>query len=443
MKVTTEKIEGSQVVLTIEADEAEMEKSLEGAYRRLAARTTVPGFRKGKAPRSMLERYLGREALVEEAANQLLAESYDRAINEHKIDPIAQPKVEILRVEPLSFKATVPVRPTVELGNYHEIRFEPETVQVAEEEINQVLERLRFSQSTWEPVEREAKFEDLLNIDVEGVAKGNTIVQEKGGWYQLSPDMPPAFPGFGENLLGAKKGEQRTFTIKLPAEHHKDLAGEECSFKVTVNEIKQRNLPNLDDDFAKSLGYGVETLEALREKIGAEIKAEKERIVRSKLEDKAVEALVAISRLEYPEVMVQHEIDHLIEERKRYRDKRESLEDYLKNLKKTDEEFRNELRPVAEDIIKRSLVIEKLREVENINVSDAEVDSEIEQIIQRAKDERVREVFSTLSSRETLKRNMSLRKTLDRLVELVTAKREESAVSGEKEGGKENGETTK
>ncbi len=443
MKVTAEKIEGSQVVLTIEADEAEMEKSLEGAYRRLAARTTVPGFRKGKAPRSMLERYLGREALVEEAANQLLAESYDRAIDEHKIDAIAQPKVEILKIEPLSFKATVPVRPTVELGDDHEIKFEPETVQVTEEEINQALERLRFAQSTWEPVEREARFEDLLNIDVEGIAKGNAIVQEKGGWYQLSPDMPPAFPRFGEHLLGAKKGEERVFTIKLPEEHHKELAGEDCNFKVVVNEIKQRNLPNLDDDFAKSLGYGVETLEALREKIGAEIKAEKERIARAKLEDKAVEALVAISRLDYPEVMVQHEIDHLIEERKRYRDKREGLEEYLKNLKKTEEEFRNELRPMAEDIIKRSLVIEKLREVENINVTDAEVDSEIEQIIQRSKDERVREVFSAPSSRETLRRNMSLRKTLDRLVEVVTAKREESKVSGEKEGGQENGETTK
>jgi trigger factor len=441
MKVSTEKIEGSQVVLTIEADETEMEKSLEKAYRRLAARTNVPGFRKGKAPRPMLERYLGREALVEEAANQLMAESYDKAIDEHKIDAIAQPKVEILQVEPLSFKATVAVRPTVELGDYHEIKFAPETVAVTDEEVNEALERLRYMQSTWEPVEREAKYEDLLNIDAEGIAKGNAIVNEKGGWYQLSADVPPAFPGFGENLQGAKKGEQRTFTIKLPEEHHKELAGEECNFKVTVNEIKQRNLPNLDDEFAKSLGKGAETLEALKEMVAAEIKSEKERLARGRLEDKAVEALVAISRLEYPEVMVQHEIDHLIEERKQYLNKKEGLEEYLKNIKKTEEEFRNELKPTAEDIIKRSLVIEKLREVEKVDVSDAEVDSEIEKIIQRAKDERVRQVFSSPQGRESLKRNLNIRKALDRLVETAT-KAEESISSGEKEGGKESGATT-
>jgi trigger factor len=441
MKVSTEKIEGSQVVLTIESDEMEMEKSLEKAYRRLAARTNVPGFRKGKAPRSMLERYLGREALVEEAANQLMAESYDKAIDEHNIDAIAQPKVEIMQVEPLSFKATVPVRPTIELGDYHEIKFIPETVSVTDEEVNEALEKLRYMQSTWEPVEREAKYDDLLNIDAEGIAKGNAIVKEKGGWYQLSPNVPPAFPGFGENLQGAKKGEERKFTIKLPEEHHKELAGEECNFKVVVNEIKQRNLPNLDDGFAKSLGKGAETLEALKEMATAEIKSEKERMAKARLEDKAVEALVAISRFEYPDVMVQHEIDHLIEERKQYLDKKEGLEEYLKNIKKTEEEFRNELKPTAEDIIKRSLVIEKLREVEGIAVSDAEIDSEIEQIIQRAKDERVRQVFSSPSGRESLGRNLNIRKTLDRLVE-ITTKAEGPTTSEEKEGGKENGETT-
>jgi trigger factor len=442
MKVTTEKIEGSQVVLTIEADETEMEKSLEKAYRRLAARTSIPGFRKGKAPRPMLERYLGREALVEEAANQLLAESYDRAIDEHKIDAIAQPKVEILKIEPLSFRATVPVRPTVELGDYRQIKFVPETVTVTDEEVNEALERLRYMQATWEPVEREAKYGDLLNIDAEGIVKGNIIVNEKGGWYQLSPDVPPAFPGFGEHLQGAKKGEERTFTIKLPQEHHKDLAGEECNFKVVVNEIKQRNLPNLDDEFAKSLGRGAETLESLKEMIAAEIKSEKERMAKSRLEDKAVEALVAISRIEYPEVVVQHEIDHLIEERKQYLDKKEGLEEYLKNIKKTEEEFRNELKPTAEDIIKRSLVIEKFREVEKVDVSEVEVDSEIERIIQRANDERVRQVFSSPSGRESLRRNLNIRRALDRLVE-ITTRAEESTPSGEKEGGKENEETTK
>jgi len=442
MKVSTEKIQGSQVVLTIEADKEEMDKSLDRAYRRLAAKTAVPGFRKGKAPRPMLERYLGRDALVEEAANLLMAESYDKALEEHKVDAIARPKVEVLQVEPLSFKATVPVRPTVELGDYHEIKFIPETVVVTDEEVTEAQERLRQTRATWEPVEREAKFEDLLNIDVEGTAQGKVVVSEKGGWYPLSPGPSSSLPGFSEQLEGAKKGEERAFTLKLSQEFG-ELTGQDCSFKVLVNEIKQKNLPDLDDEFAKSLGRGIETIDALKEKVFADIKSEKERMERRRLEDKAIEALVAISRLEYPEILVQNEIDRLIDERKQYLGERDSLENYLKNVKKTEEEFRNELKPMAEDMIKRSLVLEQLGEVEKTEVSDAEVDAEVERIIQGAKnDERVRQLFSSPSGRESLRRNIYMRKTIDRLAEIAT-KGEEITPLEEKEGGKENGESTK
>ena len=442
MKVSTEKIQGSQVVLTIEADKEEMDRSLDKAYRRLAAKTAVPGFRKGKAPRPMLERYLGRDALVEEAANLLMAESYDKALEEHKVDAIARPKVEVLQVEPLLFKATVPVRPTVELGDYHEIKFIPETVVVTDEEVTEAQERLRQTRATWEPVEREAKFEDLLNIDVEGTAQGKVVVSEKGGWYPLSPGPSSSLPGFSEQLEGAKKGEERAFTLKLSQEFG-ELTGQDCSFKVLVNEIKQKNLPDLDDEFAKSLGRGIETIDALKEKVFADIKSEKERMERRRLEDKAIEALVAISRLEYPDILVQNEIDHLIDERKQYLGEKDSLENYLKNVKKTEEEFRNELKPMAEDMIKRSLVLEKLGEVEKTEVSDAEVDAEVERIIQGAKnDERVRQLFSSPSGRESLRRNIYMRKTIDRLVEIAT-KGEETIPLEEKEGGKENGESTK
>jgi trigger factor len=442
MKVSTEKIQGSQVVLTIEADKEEMDKSMEKAYRRLAAKTAVPGFRKGKAPRPMLERYLGRDALVEEAANLLMAESYDKALEEHKVDAIARPKVEVLQVEPLSFKATVPVRPIVELGDYHEIKFIPETVVVTDEEVTEAQERLRQTRATWEPVEREAKFEDLLNIDVEGTAQGKVVVSEKGGWYPLSPEPSSSLPGFSAQLEGAKKGEERAFTLKLSQEFG-ELTGQDCSFKVLVNEIKQKNLPDLDDEFAKSLGRGIETIDALKEKVFADIKSEKERMERRRLEDKAIEALVAISRLEYPDILVQNEIDRLIDERKQYLGEKDSLENYLKNVKKTEEEFRNELKPMAEDMIKRSLVLEKLGEVEKTEVSDAEVDAEVERIIQGAKnDERVRQLFSSPSGRESLRRNIYMRKTIDRLVEIAT-KGEETIPLEEKEGGKENGESTK
>ena len=440
MKVKTEKIEGSQVVLNVETDNEEMERSMDKAYRRLAAKTTVPGFRKGKAPRPMLERYLGREALVEEAANLLIVETYDKAIEEHKVEAIARPKLEVLQIEPLSFKATVPVRPTIELGEYKDIKFVPETVTVTEDEVNEALERLRNMRANWEPVEREAKYDDLLNIDIEGTAKDKSVVSEKGGWYVLSTGPSSSFPGFSEQLLGVKKGEERVFTLNLPQDY-KELAGEECNFKVLVNDIKQKALPNLDDDFAKSLGQDLGTVAALKEKAAADIKTEKERLSRRSLEDKAIEALVAISRLEYPDILVQNEIDHLVAERKQYLSEQGGMENYLKNAKKTEEEFRNELKPMAEDVIKRSLVLEKLGQLEKIEVSEADVDSEVERIIKGANnDERVRQLFSSPSGRESLKRNTYMRKIIDRLIDIAT-KGEESTPS--MEGGKENGEAAK
>ncbi len=442
MKVSTEKIQGSQVVLTIEADKEEMDRSLDKAYRRLVAKTAVPGFRKGKAPRPMLERYLGREALVEEAANLLMAESYDKALEEHKVDAIARPKVEVIQVEPLSFKATVPVRPTVELGDYHEIKFTPDTVVVTDEEITDTMERLRQMRATWEPVEREARSGDLLNIDAEGIAQGKTVISEKGGWYVLSPGNSSSLPGFSEQLEGAKKGEERTFTLKLPEEFG-EHAGEDCNFKVQVNEIKQKNLPDLDNEFAKSLGRGIETVDALRERVLADIKSDKERMARRSLEDKAIEALVAVSRLEYPDILVQNEVDDLIEERKQYLGERDSLENYLKNAKKTEEEFRNELKPRAEDIIKRSLVLEKLGEVEKIEVGAPEIDAEAERVIQSTQGasdgDKLRQFFNSQSGRESLRRNIYMRKTIERLAD-IAAKVEETTPLEEKEGGKENGE---
>ena len=440
MKVSTERIEGSQVILKIEADAEEMERSLQQAYRRLAAKTNVPGFRKGKAPRSMLERYLGRDALVEDAANHLIAETYDQAVREQGVEPIARPQVEILQIEPVSFKATVPVRPTVELGDYHQIKFTPEAVAVTEEEVIEAVEKLRYLRAPWDPVDRAAKFDDLLNIDVEGMVEGKAVISEKGGWYQLSPDMPSSFPGFAEKLDGAKKGEERVFTLPLPQDYG-ELAGKECNLKVLVNEIKQKNLPNLDDDFAKSLGWGIETVAPLREKVAADIKSEKERVARRKLGDKVVEAAVAVARIEYPDILVQDEIDHLIAQRRQYLGERESLEDYLKNTKKTEEEFRNELRPIAEDTVRRSLVLEKLSKLEKIEVSDAEVDAEVERLAQYSSDERIRQLFRSPSGWESVKRNLSVSKIVDRLIEIAT-KDEESKPSMAKEGGNENGNPT-
>lgn len=447
MKVSKDRIEGSQVVLNIEVEAEEMEGAVRQAYRRLGAKTTVPGFRKGKAPSAILEQYFGKGALVEEAAEHLLPEVYERAIREQEVEAIAQPQIEVLQVDPLAFKATVPVRPTVELGDYHQIKFTLEPAVVTEEEVAEALEAIRYMQAPWEPVERPASFGDLLAIDVEGTVGDKSVIDEKGGWYRLSPDLPSAVPGFAEQLEGAKKGEERVFTLTLPAEQG-DFGGQECNFRVLVNEIKQKNLPELDDEFAKGLGQGSETLDQLKEKIAADLKSRKEWEAKNNLEEKAIKALVDLAQLEFPDVIVQHEIDHLIAEREQHSGDRASLENYLKAAKKTEDEFRSELRPVAERIVVRSLVLQKFAELEGIEVGAADIDAEVEQMMQHASDKGTRQLLSSPSARESLGRNLFIRKAMDRLFEIATAEgvsvssEDESVASQVKQEGDENGHAT-
>ncbi len=447
MKVSTDRIEGSQVVLNIEVDAEEMESAIKKAYHRLGAKTTVPGFRKGKAPPEMLERYFGREALVEDAVEHLLPEVYDRAIQEQEVDAIAQPQVEVLQIDPLSFKATVPVQPTIELDDYHQVKFEQEAVVVTEEEEAEALEKIRYMQAPWTPMERPAKSGDLLAIDVEGTVEGEVVINEKEGWYQLSPDLPNALPGFTEQLEGAEKGEERVFTLTLPAEQG-ESGGKECSFKVLVNEIKEKKLAEMDDDFAKSLGQGLETLDSVKEKIAADLRSRKEMEAKNNLEEKAIKALVDLARAEFPDIMVQNEIDHLMSEQERHFGDRHGLEDYLNRLKKTQEEFRNELRPMAERIVLRSLVLQRFAELEGIEVSAADIDAEVENMMQYASDEGVRRLFDSSSARESLRRNLFIRKAIDRLAEIATAGEasvaleKESVVSPAKEEEDENGDAT-
>jgi trigger factor len=447
MKVLTDRIEGSQVVLNIEVDAEEMESAIKKAYHRLGAKTTVPGFRKGKAPPEMLERYFGREALVEDAVEHLLPEVYDRAIQEQEVDAIAQPQVEVLQIDPLSFKATVPVQPTIELEDYHQVKFEQETVVVTEEEEAEALEKIRYMQAPWTPMERPAKSGDLLAIDVEGTVEGEVVINEKEGWYQLSPDLPNALPGFTEQLEGAEKGEERVFTLTLPAEQG-ESGGKECSFKVLVNEIKEKKLAEMDDDFAKSLGQGLETLDSVKEKIAADLRSRKEMEAKNNLEEKAIKALVDLARAEFPDIMVQNEIDHLMSEQERHFGDRHGLEDYLNRLKKTQEEFRNELRPMAERIVLRSLVLQRFAELEGIEVNAADIDAEVENMMQYASDEGVRRLFDSSSARESLRRNLFIRKAIDRLAEIATAGEasvaleKESVVSPAKEEEDENGDAT-
>ncbi len=422
MKTTAEKTESCQVVLNIEVEPEELESSLEQAYRRLVAKTAVPGFRKGKAPRHLLERFLGRGALLDEALDRLLPKLYEQALTEQGIEAIAQPQFEITQLDPVIFKVTVPTRPTVELGDYRELKIAPEPVAITEEQIEEALDKLRHLQVVWLPVERAAHLGDLVAIDVEGRVGDKTVLSEKGRWYHLLPNSPFPVPGFAEKLEGMAKGEEREFTLAIPADHpDTEVAGKECLFQVLVSEVKEEHLPELDDAFAKSLGQGIESMELLRERVAADLKASRESRARIELEEKIIDALAGMSHIEYPPVLAERELERLVATQREQLGGQRGLEAQLKLRGKTEDEFRNELRPVAEKLILRSLILDKVSEVENIEVSDAELDAEVERLSAGEGGERVRQFFSSPLARDSLKRDLIMRKTMERLVQMATA----------------------
>jgi len=423
MKSSWERIENSRVVLTVEAEHDDVEPALERAYRQLVQRIDVPGFRRGKAPRAMLERYLGNEALLDEAVQQLVPQLCSRALEEQSIDAIAEPEIEVTQSDPLIFKATVPVRPTVELGDYHQIRVDPEPVEVAEEEVDKVVEQIRYQHAPWQPVERPVQFGDLVTMDVEGSIAGEPALNEQGVEYQVVKDFPSPVPGFAEQLEGLEKNQEKEFTLSFAADHEaSQLAGKEFWFKVLVSEIKEKDLPELDDEFAKSIGEGFETLAALRERVTSNLRTMAEAEARRSLEDKVMETLAELSQVDFPPVLVEHEIERLIKERE------SSVEGHIEDSGKSEEELKQELRPIATKRVTGALLLGKVVEEEQIEVTEAEVDEEVEAMAGGAgeRGEELKKMFDSQASRLSLKDMLITRKAVRRLVDIALGSETES-----------------
>jgi trigger factor len=418
VKVTNDKTENSQTYLTIEMEPAELEESLEKSYHRLVQRTKVPGFRKGKAPRAIFERYFGRESLIEETIEKLVPEAYEKAIKEQAIEPIARPQIEVTQTEPLVFKAIVPLKPKVKLGDYHSLRLTPESVSVSDDDVNTVIEGLRHRYATWEPVIRPVELGDSVVMDIWSNIDGQPFINQKGLQYQVLKDVP--FPGFGDQIVGVKKDEEKEFKLQLPADYSRsEVAGKEPQFKVRVSEIKQEVLPELNDDFAKQVNPEVKDLAELREKILADLKARAEERARIEFEDKVIDAVAAQAQVEFPPVLVENEAHRLVDQR--FRGEQE-LEAYLKSIGKTEEQLHEELHPIATQRVTHSLVLGQVAEDEKIEVSPAEIDAEAKRLVDGTTEnnkDKMEKFLATPEARESMERSLLTRKTIARLVDIA------------------------
>jgi len=420
MKVSTKRLPDSQVLLEIEADEQQMERSLDKAFRRLAQRVEVPGFRKGKAPAGMLERHIGRARVVREALDILIPEAYNQAIEEQDVDAIDRPSIELVTDEPLAFKATVPVRPTVELGEYNSVRVKREPVSIDESEVDKALEELRHRYAVHEPAERPVQMGDIVRADVRGVIDGREVYKEDDAELRLREGATILLPGIAEGIIAAEKGTPKEIAVTVP-EGERPLSGKSGTFTVTVKEVKEEQLPALNDDFAREVGEGFSSLDALRDRLRNDMRERLQAQAEEEYRNKAVGALVeTAATIEFPPVMVEREVERLIQDQARHLGL--EVEQYLANTRRTRDELNEELLPVATDRVRRSLALTRLAEQEEIKAENQEVDAEVDRLAGSAGEQadQLRKLFGSPDGRAAIARSLVTRKTMDRLTEIAT-----------------------
>lgn len=429
MKVTLERLPESRVQLQIEIDEERLERSLDSAYKRIAQRNRFPGFRPGKAPRPIVERAVGREGLIREALDKLVPAAYNEAIETENVDAIGQPDLQIDQLEPVKFTATVPIRPSVQLNDYRSIRVEPEAVDVTDEMVEEQILLLRRRHATQVPADRPIQWDDVIIADVKASEEdGNQFLDDENAEFPLREGRILFVPGLSEAFLGMTKGEEKALDIEIPADFHiEQLQGKKVTFTLNIHEVKEEQLPEADDEFANMVNADeFPDLAALRSRIESDIKASLENQSEQKFRNAAVDQLVEGATLEYPRVLVEHEIDHLIREAMG-NSNQQQYQLYLQSIGKSEGEFRETWREAADMRLRRSLVLSELAEAEGLGVSAEEIEEELDTLVAPMGDDaaRFRQMFATEEGVSTIRRNLLSRKTLDCLAAIARGELQE------------------
>lgn len=373
-------------VLTFEVSTEHIEKGLKAAFDRVKKDLNVPGFRKGKVPRQMFNQMYGEEALYEDALNVVLPELYEAAIEESGIEPVAQPKINVESMEkgqPWVISAEVVVKPEVKLGDYKNLTVPKQDRTVTDEEVEENLAQKQQSQAELVIKEDAAENGDTVVIDFEGFKDDVAFEGGKGENYSLELGSNSFIPGFEEQLVGTKAGDEVEVKVTFPEEYQsEDLAGQDAVFKVTVHEVKAKELPELDDEFAKDVDDEVETLAELKEKIKAELVASKEEAAEAAIEEAAISQAVENAEIvELPEVMVHDEVHRGMNEfLSNMQNQGISPELYYQISGTTEADLHKQFEGEAETRVKTNLVIEAIVEAENFEVTDEDIQAEIEDL---------------------------------------------------------------
>ncbi|MEH7248821.1 trigger factor [Neobacillus niacini] len=386
MTVKWEKLEGNTGVLTVEVSAEKVSEGLTAAFNKVVKTVNVPGFRKGKMPRPMFEKRFGVESLYQDALDILLPEAYSNAIDETGIEPIDRPDIDIEQMEKgkeLIFKATVQVKPEVTLGEYKGLEVEEIDTNVTDEDVAKELETLQNRQA--ELVVKEegtAELGDTVVIDFEGSVDGEVFEGGTAENHSLELGSNSFIPGFEEQLVGVATGESKDVEVSFPEEYHAaELAGKPAVFKVTIHEIKGKELPELDDEFAKDVDDEVETLDALKEKIKTRLEESKKHEAEHHLRDTLVEKAAANAEVEIPEVMVESEVNRMLQEfEQRLQMQGMNLELYFQFSGQDENALRGQMKEEAVNRVRVALTLEAIAKAENIEATDEDVNAELEKM---------------------------------------------------------------
>jgi trigger factor len=422
MTAKWEKLEGNRGVLTIEVSAEKVNEGLTAAFNKVVKQVNVPGFRKGKMPRPMFEKRFGVESLYQDALDILLPEAYGSAIDETGIEPIDRPDIDVEQMEKgkeLIFKATVQVKPEVTLGEYKGLEVEDFDTTVTDEDVANELKTLQERQAEL-VIKEEGTIEngDTVVLDFEGFVDGEQFEGGKAENHSLEIGSGSFIPGFEEQLVGLATGESKDVEVTFPEEYHAaELAGKPAVFKVTIHEIKGKELPVLDDEFAKDVDDEVETLDALKEKIKTRLENSKNHEAEHHLRDTVVEKAAANATVEVPDVMVNTEVNRMLQEfEQRLQMQGMNLELYFQFSGQDENALREQMKEEAVIRVTTNLTLEAIAKVENLEVTDEEVDAELENMAGMY-NMTVDSIKQALGGLEGIKSDLKLKKAVDFLVE--------------------------
>lgn len=390
--VKTEPRENRQLAVTIEVDQQRVKQELRKAAAKIAQQYAIPGFRKGKAPYHIIVQHVGLQGLYGEFIDKLGEELFHKALEQENIQPYAQASLEDIQLDPLTYRLVVPLEPTVKLGDYRSLRVEEEPIQVDQAEIDRRLEMYQEEYADWREVERPCTYGDLVTMDVKSVIvredgeageEGEVVLDETDWDVTLDEEHPLEPAGLDREILGMRAGEEKEFIIAWPADSQSIYAGKQAKFFVKIKKVEAYEKPELNDEFAKLVGPDYETLEDLRNAIAESVAEEARREAQRQYVDKVLDALVEISELDYPPVVVEDQIDAMLDDidRRIRQIGFDGLEAFLQQTGQTEESYREQLRPTATQIARRNLVLSELIRQEGIEASEEEIEAYMRRVL--------------------------------------------------------------